>query len=173
MNLDTNDFRRVMGHFATGVAIVTTKNNGTYHGLTVNSFTSVSLDPLLVQVNISKHAESHDLIKESGLFAVNLLTSGQEQLSRNFATHKIKDRFAGLTTSEAETGAPIIDGSMAYLDTFVKESIDAGDHTIFIGQVVDQRLFLPDAPPLLYYRGNYANLVPSPPEDVSKLVPRE
>lgn len=173
MTEEINEFRRVMGHFATGVTIVTTKNNGTYHGLTVNSFTSVSLDPLLVLVNISKNADSHDLIKESGVYAINFLTQDQEHLSRTFANPKIENRFEGVTTYKAQTGAPILEGAMSFLDVKVMQVVDAGDHSIFIGEVVDQKVVLPDAPPLLYYRGSYAHIIPCSPEDVVKQVPRE
>ncbi len=173
MKLDTNEFRRVMGHFATGVTIVTTKNEGEYHGLTVNSFTSVSLDPMLVLVNISKHADSHDLIRNSRIFAVNFLTAEQEWLSNIFASNDVLDRFAGLDVREAVSGAPLLDGIMAYLDVRVREIIDGGDHSVFIGEVTGQQVLLPDAPPLLYYRGNYAHIVPCPPKDDIRQVPRE
>lgn len=173
MTIDSNEFRRVMGHFATGVTVVTTKCNGKYHGLTVNAFSSVSLEPLLVSVNISVHADSHDLIREAGVFAVNILTQDQEHISRVFADPRVEERFAGVVTYESETGAPIIEGCMAYLEARVEHVYDAGDHSIFVGRVVEQRVLLPDAPPLLYYRGNYAHLIPAPPEGVAQQVPRE
>lgn len=173
MTSDINEFRRVMGHFATGVSIVTTKMNGEYHGLTVNSLTSVSLDPLLILVNVSVYADSHDLIKESGVFAVNFLALEQEHLSRRFADPEIEDRFKDLETWEGESGAPILKDNMAYIDCKVWNSVKAGDHTIFIGEVIGHKVVKPEASPLLYYRGNYADIIARSPEDPSKQVPRE
>lgn len=172
MNIDEMAFRRVMGHLATGVTVVTTKLDSTYHGLTVNSFTSVSLDPLLILVNIAKHAVSHDMVVQSGIYAVNFLSADQEQVSVVFADSNIKDRFAFVTTSEGLTGAPIIEGSMAYIEAHVRNVFDAGDHSIFLGEVVAMNLVHPEKAPLLYYRGNYAGILAREPEDLLKQVPR-
>ncbi|MCZ7555930.1 MAG: flavin reductase family protein [Bacteroidia bacterium] len=150
-------FRQVLGSFVTGVTIVTTRFGNEYVGLTINSFTSVSLEPMLIQINIAKNTTSHDAIEESGRFVVNILAEDQQLLSTVFAGAPPADRFKHATVWETDSGCPVIEGSIAYLDVRVTAVYDGGDHSIFLAEVQDMRV-LRDAPPLLYFRGKYGRL---------------
>ena len=137
MAIEKDFFRQVMGRFATGVTVVTTKSQETLAGLTVNAFCSVSLNPPLVLVCVDLTSATLPVIRESGVFAINILTDKQEHLSRCFATSS-RERFecfchAGYHV--AATGAPIIDDSLAFIDARVVAEYPSGDHVIFIGQV--------------------------------------
>lgn len=153
--MDAAEFRRIMGHFATGVVVVTTRDpvTGTPCGLTVSAFSSVSLEPLLVLVCIEKHADSHECIRRSGYFAVNILPFHGESLSRRFAGAEPLEKFKGVAFREERTGAPILEDAMGWLDCRVHAVHPAGDHTIFVGEVLagDARA---DAP-LIFFRGEY------------------
>lgn len=151
-------FREVLGSFATGVAIVTTKCDDSYYGLTINSFTSVSLSPMLIQINIAKHTTSHEYISERGRFVVNILAEDQKLISTIFAGAPPAERFQHVTTSESSGGCPVIDGSLAYIEVVVTERYEGGDHTIFLGEVVEMRTLRDDARPLMYFRGKYVRL---------------
>ncbi len=148
-----------MGRFATGVTIVTSRLGQELHGMTANALTSVSLEPPLVLVCVDKSADSHDIIERSGVFAVNILSREQEQLSVAFAikegeaAHRLDD----VPHHTRATGAPVIDGSLAYLDCRVVERYSGGDHTIFLGEVVDAGS-LDDERPLIVYQGRYEEL---------------
>jgi flavin reductase (DIM6/NTAB) family NADH-FMN oxidoreductase RutF len=150
------DFRRAMGRFATGVTIITTRLGEDLHGMTANAVTSLSLDPLLVLVCVDKTADTHDILSKAGVFAVNILNKDQSEISDRFAkkefdgAHGLED----LPHTFAVTGAPIIDGSLAYLDCRTVTEHHGGDHTIFIGEVLEAKE-LSEAEPLVFYRGNY------------------
>ena len=148
-----------MGHFATGVVIATTSLDDAIHGMTANAVTSVSLDPPLVLVCVERSADSHDIIDRSGLFALSILGRGQETLAERFAR---KDgagahRLHGVPHHTRITGAPILDGSLAYLDCRVVARYPGGDHTIFLGQVADAGP-LEGRDPLVFFRGRYVGL---------------
>ena len=137
MAIEKDFFRQVMGRFATGVTVVTTRSQEMLAGLTVNAFCSVSLNPPLVLVCVDLMSATLPVIRESGVFAVNILTDKQEHLSRCFATPS-RERFecfchAGYHV--AATGAPIIDDTLAFIDARVVAEYPSGDHVIFIGQV--------------------------------------
>ena len=156
---DKDEFRRIMGRFATGVTIVTSRLGDDLHGMTANALTSVSLEPPLVLVCVDRSADSHDIIERSGIFAVNILARGQEALSISFA---VKDRAAAHRLVDVphhtrSTGAPIIDGSLAYLDCRVVGRYPGGDHTIFMGEVVGAGS-LDDEAPLIFYQGRYLGI---------------
>ena len=157
MPVDQLEFRRVMGHFATGVTIITTHDGaGKLTGLTANAVASVSLDPPLVLVCVDKKAESYPLFGMSRVFAVNILTQKQETLSRRFAKSG-GEKFEGVGYRAGATGAPILEGALAHLECEVRHEFDAGDHTIFVGVAVE--IGAEDAEePLLYFRGGYRNL---------------
>src|SRR4030043_408205 len=152
-------FRRVMGQFAPGVTVVTTRLGNEVHGLTANAVCSVSLDPLLVLVCVDHAADTHPLLEKSGVFAVNILSDEQEDLSRLFAgpTEEKMGRLEAMGYRTAVTGAPIIDGCLAYLDCRVVAAYPGGDHTIFIGRVEEAEIG-EDSPPLLFFRGRYAGV---------------
>ena len=152
MTFDPNDFKRAMGQFASGVTVVTTKHGDTPIGITASSFTSLSLNPPLVLVSLDKKLFTHNVIAESGFFAVNVLSARQLELGMRFAGMKpeIKDRFAGLDIHIAETGAPLLPNSLAWVDCKVWNMYDGGDHTIFVGEV--KALSVSDLDmPLLYH----------------------
>ncbi len=155
MAFDQAKQRKIMGHFATGVTVVTTGGAAGSHGLTANAVASLSLDPPLVLVAVDKKAHSLEFLRANRCFAVNILTLEQEAVSRRFATPGPKD-FDGLPVRTAETGAPILADCLAYLDCRVVEILPGGDHEIFVGQIVSGELH--DGLPLLYYSGKYRRL---------------
>ena len=128
-----------MRHWPTGVTILTSRINEYAHGMTVNSFASVALDPPLVLASIENNVRTHALILRSGCFALSFLREGQEWISDRFAGRDTEnaDRFEGLATYSAVTGAPILAENIGHLDCRVVASHPAGNHTIFIGEVVD------------------------------------
>src|SRR5450759_5220749 len=130
-------FRQVMGHFTTGVTIVTTSSKGVLAGLTVNSFCSVSLEPPLVLICVDLHSSTLPMFRESGVFAVNMLTEEQEELSRCFATPN-KDRFGAFCHAPnytVATGAPVLTDVLAFVDVRIVAEYPGGDHAIFMGKV--------------------------------------
>lgn len=153
--IDPSHFRRVMGHFAAGVSIVTTlRDDGTPAGLTVSAVCSVSLEPTLVLACVDRASESHGALARSGVFAINMLEEGEgETLARRFGTSRGEDKFTGVAFHAESTGAPVLDAALAWLDCRVRDAHEAGDHTIFVGEVeaADTR----EATPLVYYRGGY------------------
>ena len=157
--IDTSEFRRVLGHFTTGVSIVTTRaENGQPRGLTVNAFSSVSLEPTLVMVCVEKVSDSHGCIHASGFYAVNVLAENGEALSRRFATWGVEDKFQGVAYTEAKSGAPVLEAALAWVDCRVVESLSVGDHTVFVGEVLDADAR--EGRPLVYYRGGYGRFEP-------------
>lgn len=157
------EFRRACGAFATGIAIATvTGRDGKPHGLTVNSFTSVSLHPPLVLICVAHQAATHGPFASAASFAINILHVGQQELSARFASSH-PNRFDGVAWSVGAGGAPILTGSLAVLECETKERIEAGDHTMFLGEVRHASSALPEevaeaGAPLVYYRGMYAKL---------------
>jgi flavin reductase (DIM6/NTAB) family NADH-FMN oxidoreductase RutF len=158
--IDTSEFRRVLGHFPTGVSIVTTRDgSGRPCGLTVNAFASVSLEPTLVMVCVEKSSDSHGCIHASGVYAVNVLEEAKgEALSRRFATYGVEDKFRGVAYHEAKTGSPVLEAALAWVDCRVAESLSVGDHTVFIGEVLEADAR--EGRPLVYYRGGYGRFEP-------------
>ena len=138
MTIEKDFFRQVMGQFATGVTVVTTCDERGPVGLTVNAFCSVSLDPPLVLICVDLRSHALPRIRESGIFAVNILTNRQEQLSRCFATSS-EERYEHLCHASyhvAATGAPVIDDVLAFIDARIVAEYPGGDHVIFLGEVV-------------------------------------
>ncbi len=157
MPIDKQEFRRVLGHFAAGVTVVTTiGDDGQPYGLTATAFTSVSLEPPLVLVCVDKRAESHPHFHASRVFAVNFLGVDHEHLSRRFATSG-GDKFKDLNVRRGITGAPLLPEALGYLECRTVEVFEGGDHTIFMGQVeaADAR----EGEPLLYFKGAYRRIV--------------
>jgi len=161
MPLDSKKFRSVMSKFATGVTVVTTRSGNDIHGLTVNAFCSVSLEPMLALVCIDKTSTAHVLLEKSKNFAVNILSADQEDIARRFATDQLSatERFRGISHRREATGAPVFDHSLGFLDCEVVASYPTGDHTIFVGRVL--ALGEKDGiPPLLYFKSTYKSLRP-------------
>jgi flavin reductase (DIM6/NTAB) family NADH-FMN oxidoreductase RutF len=146
------DFRHVMGHYATGVTIVTTVDeSGKPHGLTVNSFSSLSLDPPLVLWSLRGNSASLPVFREAKHFAINILSSQQEQLSRDFA--KPIDRFAAAEWDEGLEHLPLIRDSLGWVECALHSELPGGDHSLFVGRVLRARAT--KKAPLLYWRGAY------------------
>jgi flavin reductase (DIM6/NTAB) family NADH-FMN oxidoreductase RutF len=157
MTVDPERFRTVLGSWATGVTIVTSREGDHVHGMTVSAFSSVSLDPPLVLVCAARSSLTSQLVQRSGVFAVSVLEQDQREISNRFASKKHEDvRFDGLECDDGATGCPHIPGAFATLDCRVSEVVDAGDHCIYIARVeaADTR----EGDPLLYYRGAYRKL---------------
>ncbi len=156
MTLDPDAFRSVLGRFATGVTVVTARDaQAQDHGLTVNAFASLSLEPPLVLVCIDHDASLLPALETATHFAVNILSEAQEAIGRRFAAPET-DRFEGVGFSRGASGAPILDDVLAFLECRLTQAIPGGDHTIFIGEV--ERAETRAATPLLYYRGGYAQI---------------
>jgi len=150
------EFRRVLGHFATGVTIVTTRDaDGRPTGLTVSAFCSVSLDPPQILVCVDHKSQSYPALRDGGHFAVNFLGDGHEEISRRFATTRL-DKFDGVPHRLSGHGVPLIEGALAQLECRAVSRHVEGDHTILIGLVEDARNGAGE--PLLYYRGKYRRL---------------
>lgn len=156
MPVEETDFRLAMGHFASGVTVVTTVADGERFGLTVASFASLSLRPPLVLVCIDKSVRTHDAILSAGKFAVNILADDQEAVSRTFAS-RVDDRFAAVEVSEGELGLPLIGGALATVECTLHDQLPGGDHTIFVGLVETSTVATSD--PLAYFRSGYRKLV--------------
>lgn len=153
--IDPKDLRRAFGAFATGVAIIaTTDDEGMPWGFTANSFTSVSLDPPLALVCLARTAGSFAVFERTERFAVNILSEQQRDASVAFASRGI-DKFAAVEWGARATGSPVIEGVVAWLDCAVHELVDAGDHVILIGRVLDYGYNA--EPPLGYCRGAYVS----------------
>jgi 3-hydroxy-9,10-secoandrosta-1,3,5(10)-triene-9,17-dione monooxygenase reductase component len=156
MPISQDLFRKVMGHFATGVTVVTVRQaDGNPWGLTVNSFTSVSLTPPLVLFCVSHAAGSYAAFRDAEYFAVNLLTDGQEALSRRFASRS-PDRFEGVESRQGAHGAPLLAGCLGFLECRRVAAHEHGDHTVIVGEVLAAEAT--GGNPLLFYRGAYARL---------------
>ena len=155
---DALAFRRAVGRYATGVTVVTTVRDGEQHAMTANSFTSVSLDPLLVLFCPEKLARFHDAVLATGQWAVSVLAEGQEEVSRRFAVRgrPLEDQFDGVPhTVGPITGAALLHGALAAFECRTASVVDAGDHTIVLGEVLGLSVPDPHADPLLYFEGQY------------------
>ncbi len=152
MTFNPSDFKRALSQFASGVTVVTTRHGQSPIGVTASSFTSLSLEPPLVLVSLNKKLFTHNVIAESGVFAINVLSAQQLEIGMRFAGLKpeITDRFAGLKTQTAVTGCPLLPDSLAWVDCTVWAMYDGGDHTIFVGEVKDLSVSDLDMP-LLYH----------------------
>jgi flavin reductase (DIM6/NTAB) family NADH-FMN oxidoreductase RutF len=155
MPIDDARFRQAMGHFASGVTVVTTAAGNDLYGMTVSSFSSLSLNPPLILICIDKGVPTHDILKDAGNFVVNILEERQEHLSRRFATTST-DKFKGLAWHSGKLGLPVLDNTLAAIECSLRDALDGGDHTIFIGEVVDAEIR--EGAPLLYYRRGYHEL---------------
>ncbi|MCG6958015.1 MAG: flavin reductase family protein [Gemmatimonadetes bacterium] len=158
-DIESDVFRRVMGHFPTGVTVVAARDvDGEPYGLTVNSFASVSLDPPLVLVCIDRRANSHDRLVETGTFTVSVLAANQAHIAARFASTPSRERFKDLPWGISAAGDPVVEDAAAWLECSLRESHEAGDHTILVGRVesVGQR----DAEALVFHRGRYRTFAP-------------
>jgi 3-hydroxy-9,10-secoandrosta-1,3,5(10)-triene-9,17-dione monooxygenase reductase component len=152
---DSATFRTVLGHFATGVTIVTAMEGDEPVGMSCNSFSSVSLDPPLVLFCAAKSSSTWPRMQPAKAFAANFLEEGGEEMCRLFATKGV-DRFAHLRWSRGRSGSPLIEGALAFVDCVTEAEHDAGDHIIVVGRVVELG-YASEGKPLLFYRGGYGH----------------
>jgi flavin reductase (DIM6/NTAB) family NADH-FMN oxidoreductase RutF len=161
------ELRTVFGSFATGVTVLTA-HGGEPCGMTANSFTSVSLDPALVLVCVRPGSAVHDAVLAGGGFAVSVLSAAQEHLARHFADAERPRGERGFADVPwhpgRHTGAPIVDGGLAWLECALATVHDAGDHVILVGTVLECGLGTADGG-LLFYRGRFARCTEPPPRD--------
>ena len=155
--VEPDRFRTVMGHFATGVAVVTVDTPSGPQGMTANAVASLSLDPVLVLVCFDNGARTLPEVERVGRFGVNVLAAGQEELARRFAS-KEDTKFAAVPHS-VHDGIPVLDGALAWVGCDLERLVPGGDHTIGIGAVHAAELGAEGAEPLLWYRGGYTSLV--------------
>jgi flavin reductase (DIM6/NTAB) family NADH-FMN oxidoreductase RutF len=156
MPIERNELRRVMGHFATGVTVITTMSKeGKLHGLTANAVSSLSLDPPLLIICVDKKAESYSCFEDSKVFTVNILADDQEDISRRFAVSG-GEKFEGVAYRRGANGAPILNGALAHLECKLYASYDGGDHTIYLGQIEEAETR--EGKPLLFFRGGYREI---------------
>lgn len=154
--IDQAHFRQVLGHFPTGVTVVAGMDGDEPVGLAVGSFFSISIEPALVGFCVGKSSNSWSRMGSSGSFCVNILGDDQEDVCRVFAASG-NDKFASIGWRPAETGSPLIDGALAWIDCDLEAVHDGGDHHIVVGAV--QRLDIGhEGEPLVSFRGGYANL---------------
>ncbi len=151
-SFDTARFREVLGHFATGVTVVTGADSDGPVGFTCQAFSSISLDPPLVLVAPSRTSESWPRIAAAGSFCVNVLTESQEALGRVFAT-KGPHKFDGVGWKPGTTGAPVLADTLSWVECHVEATHDGGDHLLAVGRVVD--MGVGSGTPLLFYRGGF------------------
>ncbi len=159
MTLDSENLRAAMRAWSAGVTVVTTVYEGQTHGMTVNSFTSISLDPATITISLQGGSRTHELLMKSRVFGLTILSAEQSNISDRFAGRmpEIEDRFADLKTESLVTGSPLLAGGLAWLDCSVLETFDAGMNTLFVARVLDAR-GLSDEQPLIYHNRKYWNL---------------
>ena len=160
MTLDSEQLRRAMRAWTTGVAVVTAAHDGQRYGMTVNSFTSVSLEPPLVCVTLKQLTHTHDLVVKSSAFSVTILAADQKELSDRFAGKfpDIHDRFAGLSLETLALDAPLLKGGLAFFNCRLISSIPVGENTLFLAEVVAVR-GEGEGEPLVYHNREFWKLL--------------
>ncbi len=158
MSNDSQQFRRALGQFVTGVTVVTTLGpQGRPVGFTANSFSSVSLDPPLILWSLDKSASLYPVFLEAEAYAVHILTAAQEHLSNHFATAAEQDRFGAMNYSAGLNGIPLLDGCAARFQCLPEHHYEGGDHTIFVGRVATFEAD-PAREVLAYHRSRYLHI---------------
>ena len=155
MPIDPDEFRAVLGRFASGVTVLTARAGKVDHGMTVSAFCSASLTPPLVVACIDKSADMADVLRKATHFGVSILAEGQEALSRRFSELPA-GRFDGIGYRRADSGVVLLDDALAHLECRHVAAHDAGDHVIHVGEV--EAASCRQSRPLLYYRGGYAQM---------------
>jgi flavin reductase (DIM6/NTAB) family NADH-FMN oxidoreductase RutF len=156
--VDVPRFRDAIGRFPTGVTVITAHANGLHHGMTANSFTSVSLAPVLVLACVERTARLHDLVLAAGQWGASVLAADAAEVSDLFASHTraVGEALAALPHHLGRhTGAALLDGALATFECRTVAVYGGGDHTILLGEVLDVAVPQPDGSPLAYYRGRY------------------
>ena len=153
-HVDSAHYRQVLGHFASGVTVITALHDDEPVGLAANSFSSVSLDPPLVLFCAGYSSTTWPRISAAGHFCVNVLSSEQEAVARQFSGKG--DKYEGIGWTRGLSGAPVLNGALAWIDCVIDAVHEAGDHAVVIGRVV--ALDATDGRPLTYFRGGYGTL---------------
>jgi flavin reductase (DIM6/NTAB) family NADH-FMN oxidoreductase RutF len=153
--ITAQEYRAVMRNLVSGVTIVTTELDGQPYGMTATSFTSVSLEPMLVQVCLEKDSRTHHAVKGSRDMAINILAAGQEQIARQFAAPG-STGFDNCEIAAGETGLPLIAGAIGHLECRVVQEFEGGDHTIFLAEVAAGKAG--EGTPLVHFRGDYQTM---------------
>jgi flavin reductase (DIM6/NTAB) family NADH-FMN oxidoreductase RutF len=156
-SIDKAEFRSTLGHFASGLVVVTAMHEGKPAGLTCQSFFSLSLDPPLVALAPGKSSKSWPNVAEAGHFCANILAADQEALARSFADSG-SDKFAGVGWSARPDGSPRLHGALAWIDCEIDSVQDAGDHHLVVARVVG--LESGSGQPLVFYRGGFGRFEP-------------
>lgn len=154
MGMDVDLFKGIVGSFATGVTVVTASHEQERQGMTVSAFASISLDPLLVMVSLRPQKETPQMISASGRFAVNLLATGQDAISNQFAFGEPDEVFEGVTLLHEDP--PVLAGTIGYFVCRLVATHDAGDHVIYLGEPTEGDTF--EGSPLMYWRGAYRSV---------------
>jgi 3-hydroxy-9,10-secoandrosta-1,3,5(10)-triene-9,17-dione monooxygenase reductase component len=161
VSVDPGEFRRILGQFATGVTIITIQQGESIHGMTANSFTSVSMDPPLVLFCVAKTTRMAQLLEGARGFAINILTANQEEISRQFAGSKKDDALRSVLLERGPV-APLLEGSLAAMSCETEAIHAGGDHWIVVGRVIALHTarMAADNPPLVFYRSRYHDVIP-------------
>ena len=171
-DVDAAGFRQVLGHFCTGVTVITCAENGIPAGFACQAFAALSLTPPLVLFCPSRSSATWPAIARAGHFCVNVLAAGQQEIARRFGVSGA-DKFAGVSWSPSPSGAPVLAGALTWVECAVAAVHEAGDHYVVTGHVTKLGPSRPDRP-LLFYRGRYASTdpgtPPGPPEVVDTLL---
>ncbi len=163
MSVSAEELRLTMRTWATGVTVVGVRFNHILHGMTVSSFTSLSLEPPLVLVSLEIGTRTHQFVEKTGTFGVSILAAHQEEVSNCFANPStdLGDRFSGREVFYLETGAPFVTGGLAFFDCRVVSVYPAGNHVVYVAEVVATQInpvFEAVQEPLLYFNRNYRTL---------------
>jgi len=161
MILDPEKLRAAMRAWSAGVTVVAATHEGYKHGMTVNSFTSISLEPAMITISLLSTTRTHELVSKSRVFGLTILSAKQSQISDLFAgkMSAVEDRFAGLQTETLVTGSPLIVGGLAWIDCRVVETFAVGINTLFISEVLAAR-DMHEGQPLIYHNRKYWTLSP-------------
>ncbi|UQX90158.1 flavin reductase family protein [Jatrophihabitans telluris] len=152
--------RHVLGHYPTGVAVITADSPTGPVGLSINSFTSVSLEPPLVLFCPALNSSTWPVLRESGTIAINVLSAGQEAVSRLFAA-RVSDRFASIDWTPGENGAPLLTDALGWLECTVQAEYPAGDHTVVLARIDRMGVHREIDDPLVFFRGDYFAGIPA------------
>jgi flavin reductase (DIM6/NTAB) family NADH-FMN oxidoreductase RutF len=157
---DADRFRAVVGHFATGVTVVTCRGPDGPAGLTTNAVTSLSLDPMLMLVCFARGSRTLAAVRRTGTFGVNVLRAGQEDLARVFATKRVAAEKFEAVTHRVKHNVPVLDDVLAWIACDVRDIHEGGDHVIAVGAVIDMDAD-PHGEPLVFFRGRYVRVGPT------------
>lgn len=156
--MDGRELRNIFGQFATGVTVVcTTDAEGNYYGITVNSFSSLSLDPPLALFSLAHDSNTLKPIQDSGKFSINILSGKQQNISNLLAKKGGPEKMEAVPVSTGQTGAPLVNDALAYMDCELHTTYDGGDHIIIVGKIVAAKTTSDDEP-LLFFSGGYRSL---------------